>query len=263
MPLKIMLLSIFCLLYAISATGQEVHYMVIEKQARPFQIEHAGKGHSGIITELVRKIFADSPYTLTIHTYPFNRMISVLQRQEHQNWLTFGSPAWQGLQAKNLSESPVIKVSHTLLSLNSSGYHFSGRDDLKGDNIILLHGFDYPGLEQYITDGTVNEFRVKDYPAAFRMLERGLSDFAFVEIDLRIRYNLKALNKDPSHFRSDDFSSVISDYPIHLAMSPTIDQSLEQFINHRLDELLTDGTVERLIDQFTSAGQPDHLPEDS
>ncbi len=64
------------------AMASEVNYYVIADQARPFQIEQQGEQHSGIVTDIVSAIFAESDYEVKYHTYPFKRMISVLEAGE-------------------------------------------------------------------------------------------------------------------------------------------------------------------------------------
>ncbi len=70
--------------------ASEVNYYVIAEQARPFQIEQQGEQHSGIVTDIVSAIFAESDYEVKYHTYPFKRMISVLEAGGEENWVTYG-----------------------------------------------------------------------------------------------------------------------------------------------------------------------------
>ncbi|MCV5263609.1 hypothetical protein OFC55_38715, partial [Escherichia coli] len=65
--------------------------------------------------------------------------------------------------------------------------------DIKGRSIVLLLGFDYPNLMPFFEDKTVNEMRVKDYDAAYRVIQRTPGDTAFVEMESRVMYNLKRL----------------------------------------------------------------------
>ncbi len=90
---KIMLASMlsFASTYSVA---EAVNYYVIAKQAQPFQIEDQSDNHSGIVTDIVKAIFADGKYDINYHTYPFNRMISILEAGGEKNWITYGSPNW-------------------------------------------------------------------------------------------------------------------------------------------------------------------------
>ena len=76
--MKGLLRTLGCSFIALSsyAMASEVNYYVIADQARPFQIEQQGEQHSGIVTDIVSAIFAESDYEVKYHTYPFKRMIS-------------------------------------------------------------------------------------------------------------------------------------------------------------------------------------------
>ncbi|EID4425010.1 ABC transporter substrate-binding protein [Vibrio vulnificus] len=104
------------LIFSAFALAQEVNYYVIANQARPFQIEQDGHDQQGIVTDIVRAIFSNSEHTLRFHTYPFNRMISILENGGEPNWITYGSPGWGKVQAENLSEEAIYTVKHTLVS---------------------------------------------------------------------------------------------------------------------------------------------------
>ncbi|MCV5690178.1 hypothetical protein OFN32_38815, partial [Escherichia coli] len=79
-------------------------------------------------------------------------------------------------------------------------------------SIVLLLGFDYPNLMPFFEDKTVNEMRVKDYDAAYRVIQRTPGDTAFVEMESRVMYNLKRLELPLEQFEIQSFSAVIPDY---------------------------------------------------
>ncbi|MGF1688539.1 transporter substrate-binding domain-containing protein [Photobacterium japonica] len=245
---------VFCagLLLPLSAYSEPlttVNYYVIKKQAVPFQIEN-GDSHSGIVTDIVHAVFKDSPYTLAYHAYPFNRMISVLENGGEANWITYGSPAWGGVQAANLSSQPIYTVKHALLSRQGSTLSFNTMQDLQDKVVVLLHGFSYPELMPYIEDGTIDELRVKDYAAAIRVINRSPDDTTFVEMASRIKYHLKKGQHPSTEYNLTSFSQVIPDYSIYLAFDPDMDSNIQDFINHRLATLHDAGDIAAIIEQY-------------
>ncbi|WDE07756.1 transporter substrate-binding domain-containing protein [Thalassomonas viridans] len=230
--------------------AETINYVVIDNQAKPFQIEENSQNHSGIITDIINEIFKGSPYEVRFHTLPFNRMMKMLSTGKIKNWITYGSPSWGGVQAEHLSRLPVYHVEHKLVTNPSYAGEVKAVEDLFGKTLILLHGFDYPGLEPYLKAQTIKEIRVKNHDSAFRLLKR-LSDKAgFVEMSLRIEYNLKMTKRDPGMFLQKNFSTVISDYDIHLAMDPDMEFAYDGYVNDRLAALTKDGTLKRIVDSY-------------
>lgn len=137
-------LAFSCMAVSAATTAEEVNYYVIADQARPFQIEQQGQQHAGIVTDIVNAIFANSDYKVNFHTYPFKRMISVLEAGGEENWLTYGSPDWGRVQSENLSKEPIYTVKHVLVSSSDAPFKFNTMQDIKGRSIVLLLGFDYP-----------------------------------------------------------------------------------------------------------------------
>jgi len=231
-------------------TANQVNYYVIAEQARPFQIEQQGQMHSGIVTDIVSAIFAESDYQVNYHTYPFKRMISILEEGAEPNWLTYGSPNWSKVQSENLSEEPIYTVKHVLVSSSEKLLEFKNMSTMHGRSIVLLLGFDYPNLIPFFEDGWVNEMRVKNYDAAYRVITRTPGDTAFVEMESRILYNFKRLNLPLDNIQIQAFSSVIPDYSIYLAFSPHMKPEIQNYINTRLVKLTSSGEIDKIIRKY-------------
>jgi polar amino acid transport system substrate-binding protein len=227
-----------------------INYMVIQDQAQPFQNHQNKKDHSGIITDIIRKIFTSPQYQIKIHTLPFNRMISMLEKGDLKNWITFGSPNWPGIQSANLSHLPVFKVRHSLLTSSKQNFDINSAEDIFGKTMVLLHGFDYPGLEAHIANKDIKAIKVKSYKSAFKVVNRLKEKAGFVEMDIRIKYNLKMLALAEQDYHWHNFSKVITDYNLHLAMSPSFDKALQQHVEAQLAELKELGILEEIINSY-------------
>jgi len=247
--LKGLIISLLLLATKVNAVT-EVNYMVIQDQAQPFQNHQNKKNHSGIITDIVRKIFSSPEYNVKIHTLPFNRMISMLEKGNIDNWITFGSPNWPGVQSANLSKLPVFNVQHSLLTSKQQNFDISSVQDLFGKTVILLHGFDYPGLEEHIATKEIKAIKVKNYKSAFKVVNRLKDKAGFVEMNVRIKYNLKKQALEARNYNLHNFSKVIADYDLHLAMSPNFDKALQQHLDKELTKLQQSGNLEKIIKTY-------------
>lgn len=229
--------------------AESINYYVIAKQAMPFQITTDNNEHSGIVSDIVSRIFIDN-YTINYHTYPFNRMISELEAGTDKNWITYGSPNWGGVQAANLSDMPIYTVSHSILTNSKSNFTYRDLKDINDKVFVLLYGFDYPSLQPLIDSGKIKELRVKDYGAAFRILDKMPDDAVFIEMTSRIKYNLKIQSRELKNYTLQDFSSLIPSYPIYLALDPNMDSDIQKFINQQLSILSDSGTLTEIINRY-------------
>ena len=246
---KTAFISLLFIAFSVSAVT-EINYMVIQDQAQPFQNHQDKKNHSGIITDVIKRIFSGPEYEVKIHTLPFNRMISVLEKGEMKNWITFGSPSWPGVQSANLSSLPVFNVQHSLLTSTQQNYNINSVQDLFGKTMVLMHGFDYPGLESYIAEKKIKAIKVKSYQSAFKVVNRLKDKAGFVEMDIRIKYNLKKQALEARDYNLHNFSKVIADYDLYLAMSPNFDKALQQHLDKELTKLQQSGNLEKIIKTY-------------
>ncbi|WP_035024264.1 type 2 periplasmic-binding domain-containing protein [Enterovibrio calviensis] len=225
-------------------------YYVVQDQSEPLQIQDEGQNHRGIITDVLVKALEGSDHELAIHTYPFNRMVLQLTDNQDKNWITYGSPQWGGMQSANLSSSPLFEVKHSIVSNTNDGLPYQLPHDLNGKIAVLLFGFDYPGLDAKIKKGEVSEVRVKNYDAAFRVVDRLKNTGGFVEMDIRLKYHLKRLGFTDQDYQLHQVSNLIPNYNIHLAYSPNIDPEIKQYIDQRLLQMNENNEINSIINKY-------------
>lgn len=247
---KAALATLFALLSPLPSQAWTLNYYVVQDQAEPLQIQENGQNHRGIVTEIVQKALAGSDHQLNIHTYPFNRVIAELGQNKDKNWVTYGSPLWGQWQAANLSAEPILEVEHSLLTRRDNPFDYKNPDDLDGKIAVLLFGFNYPGLDNKIAKGSVSEVRVKNYDAAFRVVDRLKNAGGFVEMDLRLKYNLRRLGLSDKDYALQKVNSLIPRYNIHLAYSPGLDSDIQQFMEKRLGEMKANGELDTIINHY-------------
>ena len=232
-----------------SLANETLNYLVIEDQAEPFQIVDHSNRYSGIVSDLLFKIFERSNYQLKVNSYPFKRMIRTINDRTFPYWITYGSSHWGPPQNSNLSECSILTVKHILLPPKDEVIPFQGVGDLMGQRVILLFGFEYPYLDSYIEAGQMAELRVQSYPSAFKALtfKRGIG---FIEMESRIKYNLKKMGERYSDYHPIDMSNTIPQYDIRFALSPQMPDEVKHYIDDRCHQLKRSGEYERIVNKY-------------
>ena len=92
--------------------------------------------------------------------------------------------------------------------------------------------------------------KVKNYKSAFKIVNRLKDKAGFVEMTIRIKYNLNMLGLEEKDYNLHDFSKVISDYKLHLAMSPTFDETAQNHLDAELDKLQQTGSLAKIIKSY-------------
>ncbi|WP_394392648.1 substrate-binding periplasmic protein [Shewanella woodyi] len=229
-------------------------YFVIAHQAEPFQIVDDTGQHQGIISDIITSILRGSRTKVIHKTYPFKRMLFMMEKENQNHWISYGSPAWKhsdGVEIQNnrLSQHPLFYVSHQLITDKDTQLYFSKIEDLFGQTLITLKGFSYPGLDSYLIKGQIKHIQVGSHEHALKALKTGRG-VAFVAMKNRALYTLKTLGLEIDEYAFIDFSSVISSYPIHLSYSEGLPEPLIQQIETKIVELNSSGKITDIIRRY-------------
>ncbi|WP_174874563.1 substrate-binding periplasmic protein [Vogesella oryzae] len=235
---KVLLALGFACLQA-TATAATVKYMVLE-EVEPFQIVTRGNPmYGGLVTEVVSRIFRDSPHQLQAVVAPSPRLNAMRSKGRLGNWLSYGAKQWlqPGWQ---LSKEPVYTWHHVLLVPRQSEFQYHRVNDLFGHSLILMHGYDYPGLDGFLRSrhphGRIIDQRALSQEGALRMLRAGRG-VGYIDTNLRVRYNLRQQGLSPAGFRFYDLSAVIPNIELHLMYSKLMPQAVKELIDRRLAEM--------------------------
>lgn len=241
-------LAFICGCYGPHALGAvEVNYFISDKSTAPLQIpQSAGSSHPGIVTEVI-ELLKVPELDIQYRVLPFKRMLFNMKIST-QPWLSYGSDAWPSPQSISLSATPLLQVTHQLLTLSDTPY--KGIEDLYGKTIILIMGFDYPGLEPYIADKKINATYVADHRAAIKSIlsKRGV---AFPEMSSRLQYHLGRLRVPQGEIALHDISDVIPDYDINLCFSRNFPSQARHTIEEQLEQLQHTGALQRTEAKYT------------
>mgnify|MGYP000607373891 CR=1 FL=1 len=214
------------------ALSEDVNYLVVDEIAKPFQITHDGQSQGGIVSDIVDKIFEDSPYTIKRQTLPLNRLYSVIESGEVKNWIAYDSKVWNSLKMwRHLIDEPLFPVTHSFLTCQN-GMHppINSVDDIKQQRIAIIKGFDYPELEVLQKKNQLELVSVNNYTQGIKLTALNRVD-GFAEMDLRLRFTIKneSISQPCLHFT--DMSQIIPSYSIYLSADKNSNPALKNTPN--------------------------------
>ncbi|WP_299083967.1 ABC transporter substrate-binding protein [uncultured Paraglaciecola sp.] len=220
----------------------DVTYFISDKSSAPIQIPSE---NSGIVTDVIRKL--DMPnVNLVYKTLPFKRMVVTLEKSK-EPWLTYGSAKWQDARAFDLSATPLMTVRHVLMT--TAGTPYKSIDDILDKSLVLIRGFSYPGLIDYINKKPEKVFYVNTHKAAIEMVLKGRVT-AFIEMNSRLGYHLHKLGISSESINVHDFSDIIPNYDVNLSFSDHFPKTLRSSIESQLYNLKSTGQLEAILQKY-------------
>ncbi|WP_028772962.1 substrate-binding periplasmic protein [Shewanella waksmanii] len=258
-------LVVFLLLFApLSIAAKPLTYLVIAQQAEPFQIVHSQTDaieYSGIITDIVNHLAKHYlKQQLRTEHAPFLRYIRSMNEKQMQPWISYGSPVWAqhqavAIQNTHLVATPLFTVHHQLLTRSADPFHYQRIDDLFGETVILLKGYSYPGLQQYIDSGQIKAFAVNSHQSALNALlnNRGKG---FVSMGIRSHYTIERYGFNKRLFAFNDFSDTIKPNNIHISHNEKMPQRLINQLNHGIINMHQEHKIAEIISRYTVATSP-------
>lgn len=241
-----------CCMLLSQAMAADISYMVIE-QVEPFQLTARGNPMAGgLVTEIVQQVFRDSPHQLHPVAAPARRLDAMRHSGLLPNWLSYGATPWlqPGWQ---LSQQPIFSWRHVLAVPRASRFHYRAIDDLFGKPLILMHGYDYPGLDRYLRSksrqGRISDQRALTQSSAISMLLAGRG-VGYVDTELRLVYNLRQLGLSSADFRFYDLSAVIPVIEMHLMYDRSMADGVKTLIDRRLGEMRQSGQLAAIVQHY-------------
>lgn len=239
------LLAITLFLYAALADADneiDITYYTSDKSSAPIQIPSENRG---IVTDVLQKL--DMPNVNLVHrTLPFKRMILMLEKSTAP-WITYGSAKWKDSRANNLSVTPLFIAQHILMTLSETPY--ISIDDILDKGLVLIRGFNYPGLIDFVERNPTKVFYVKTHEAAIKMVQSGRVA-AFVGMNSRVSYHLNKMAIDRKTIVLHDFSDIIPNYGVNLSFSNNFPKALRSSIESQLSNLKKTGQLEAILQKY-------------
>lgn len=224
-----------------------LNYLVIAGQSAPLQMLDSDGRASGIVSDLVNTMVADH-YPMTVTHLPFKRILQEIGSGQKTNWVSYGATRWRSPQGKNIVDCEIHRAQYSIATLKENSISPS-LQGLRGQSIILMNGFHFPELEPEFAQKHIGELRVNNYQSAFKSLEARRAA-AFLELDLRVHYNLNATGRSANDFDIQDFSAAIPPYSIYLSLDPNMPTDMREFLTQRCQQLKKQGFINALHKKY-------------
>ncbi|QQX78490.1 transporter substrate-binding domain-containing protein [Shewanella sp. KX20019] len=247
--------ALLCSLLIPSATAEKLTYLIIAAQAEPYQINNeADQIQSGIITDIVAVISQKRKLEIDNQVMPFKRYLYEIKQQRYPNWISYGSPKWRAedgerTQNKRLSKQALFSADHIMLSLKKSDSKTKKFTDLTNKTVILLNGFDYPGLVPILAQNEMATLEVNSHKSALLALKNGRGDI-FIEMKSRVLYSIKQHQIDASIFAYADIGEAIAPVEIHLSYGDGVSQALVDWIDLQILQMKANGEIAQIIKRY-------------
>ncbi|MDG9671084.1 transporter substrate-binding domain-containing protein [Hahella sp. CR1] len=258
-PKLVLLASLSCSLasfashtHADKLAPQEITYYIVEDLASPFQIASEGVNKGGLITDLVEIIFRDTPLQLVPKPLPVNRLHRVIREDTETVWLAYDAKVWNSLtDVGDFVEEPLFTVNHALLTCNDHPKSIAGEADLLGMTLVILDNFNYPELRRMEARRALTLTGVEKYEQGFRLTAAGRVD-GFVEMEIRLRYNLAQESEPPSDcYRFVNMDAVIPPYDIYLSLSKQASPELRDMVTQRVRQIKGSEDYKQVFARYT------------
>ena len=238
------------------AENQRVSYFILAQTVEPLMIVRDGDPMAGgMFTDIVKKVFEDSDYSVTPMVMPWQRMRQELKRRD--DWVVHGFPS--GFEADipyELSDVPIFPFDHVAVTLKSADFPIVNTSDIFGKAVILVENFHYTGLDAYLTNpvagigsGDIVSVRAFSPQGTLQMLKHKRGDLV-IGWRARLLYNLPAAGLSSGEVRFQDASRIVPTLNMHFAFSPRWPDAFKRHVNTRLKAMQVDGTLARSFAKY-------------
>jgi polar amino acid transport system substrate-binding protein len=212
----------------------------------------------GMFTEIVKKVFEGSAYTVEPMVMPWQRMTTELKRR--QDWIMHGIPAFFEPDIPyRLSQVPVFPFNHIAISRRDSAVEIEKVEDLFGRTVILVENYHYPGLDAHLDrpmvgegSGKIEAVRAFKPDGTLKMLKHRRGDVV-IGFQPRLLYHLEASGLDADEVTFQDVSAIVPTQHMHVAYSPGLAPEFSSFLDTRLAEMQADGTLTQIKEKYYGA----------
>lgn len=226
-----------------SYSDENIDIIYYKSHNPPFQFD-SRDSELGFITRIIQSLANVSVIPTPLS---FNHMIKEMSTNE-KHWITYGSKSWIGAQSTFLSNIAIWQVEHVLFTLKSNP--FEGIQSLFSQTIVLIDGFDYPGLDSYINKGLIKKvIRVKTPELAIMSVLNGNAD-AYPDMRSRIKYHLKKIDLDKKDIVLHDIVSIIPTYEMNLCFSKNFPLDLKADIEIQLRNMKRSHEFENIMNRL-------------
>lgn len=245
-----------------AVAGERVTYLVLAETVEPIMIVRNGDPMAGgLMTEIVKLIFADSSYDVEPLVLPWQRMQAEFETSD--NWIINGFPESFSPEAHaEFSEYPIFPFNHSAVTLKDRDIDISTISDLDNRTIILVENFQYPVLDDYIelsasgeSNSNVSVVRAFKPSGTLDMLRHKRGDMV-IDWQARLIYNLNAAGLRFEDVIFHDATNIVPTKNLHLAFSSRQSDEFRTFVNDRIKMLTESGQLYELTNKYYAPAKP-------
>jgi polar amino acid transport system substrate-binding protein len=236
-------------IFSIGAYAEPLRYYVVDANAAPFQITENGASTGGIITKIVEALAPKLDAPLKTHVAVSKRIENLLSREQNYDWITYHAKVWNALSKGEIIDEPLFYVRHALMHCNPE---LKAPVDLSQMHIAIINGFRYPELSAMELDGKLSLLETRDYSQAIELIGLGRVN-GFVEMGIRLEYQLQQLDNKKDCLSLSDISHIIPPYAIYIAVNASMDEAIKTKIKTELQLMRSNGSIEKIWSQYSDS----------
>ena len=242
----------FLLLESSQAFSDEINYLIVEDITRPFQVTDKDLSKGGIISDIIDEIFKGSEHTVKHQVLPLKRLYNMIESRAVTNWIAYDAKVWNSLSKwGDFVDEPLFSVNHAYLTCQKNSFkQIHSAEDIKTHTIAVIKDFNYPELAPLQQDKTIQLQPVKSYKQGINLAGLNRVD-GFVEMELRLRFNIQQESQGKPCFRFIDMSEIIPEYSIFLSLDKYGQSGLNTFVKKRIKALKKAGVIETILERYT------------
>ncbi len=230
--------------------AQTLNYLVVDELSRPFQVTEKSESKGGIVSDIVNEIFQQSPYQINTKVLPIKRLYKQLADHADGLWIAYDAKVWNSLiKWGNFIEEPLFSVSHSFMTCMNTPQKITSNADINGMRVAVLKNFDYPEMEALAKQNRITLEPVSGYGPGIN-LSKLKRVSGFVEMDIRLRYNVRALNDEANCLRYINMDKIIAPYDIYLSVAKSAPPELSKFIKQRIQEMKAKGEIKAILKRY-------------
>ncbi|MFW5499160.1 MULTISPECIES: substrate-binding periplasmic protein [unclassified Maridesulfovibrio] len=238
---------IFSLLISVvsvrESVAENLRVMLHEGSLPPYYYKE-GDSRTGIVKDLFNAFAKETGDTIEFVRCPFNRSQRKFDRGEI-DIEPMSNPAWrQSAKVLGVFSKPFAVSDSIILFRTEKFIPDVTPQDLLGNSIGVVRGYQYPVYSAYFADGRINTHVLENEDKLLQLLLAGRLDQAFMNKDTAL-YQIRELGLEDKLIVGKAYDSL----DMMIRFQPSKQYMLPRF-NKAIDKLLNDGTITKIYDKY-------------
>lgn len=229
----------------------KITYLINGSAGQPYQYLVPVEEGSGIITDILTKVFAGSRYQLDSQAIPVKRVKRSIYEGKLNHWITYGFRSWANPTAESNQYLAEVDLFHYRYALIGYRKQFPGAQEQAvawhGKRVVVIRGYQYSGVKKQLIAQGASIIDAEDQFHALELLQRGRGDLYLGNPD-RVSYLWHKLGEPWQQFVS---FPVGEELPVTLMMDSAFSAEFKTFVNQRLQNLKQAGAIDHILARYS------------